>query len=227
MNNYTVYIHISPSDKRYIGITSRKPEYRWSNGKGYKNNKYFTNAINKHGWNNFQHIIIARGLSEEEAKWLEIQLIREWDSTNLNKGYNITLGGESGNGYMPSEERKRELSELFKGENNPNYGKHLSEETRKKLSEAHKGKIISEKTRKKMSESRKGKNHPQAKTAICITTGKIFHTTKEGAKYYNCSNHIPECCKGKIKSCGKLPDGTKLVWMYLEEFLDKCKYTIL
>ena len=27
------------------------------------------------------------------------------------------------------------------------------------------------------------------------------------------------CCKGKLKSSGKLPDDTKLVWMYYEDFL--------
>ena len=38
-------------------------------------------------------------------------------------------------------------------------GKHLSEETRKKLSEANKGKIMSDESRRKMSESHKGKTH--------------------------------------------------------------------
>ena len=47
--NFCVYMHISPNNKRYIGLTSRKPEHRWNNGKGYKGNSYFTNAINKYG----------------------------------------------------------------------------------------------------------------------------------------------------------------------------------
>ena len=33
---YTVYKHISPSGKVYIGITKRKPEYRWNKGKSYR-----------------------------------------------------------------------------------------------------------------------------------------------------------------------------------------------
>ena len=36
MRKYTVYKHTSPSGKVYIGITCRKPKYRWNNGKGYK-----------------------------------------------------------------------------------------------------------------------------------------------------------------------------------------------
>ena len=39
-------------------------------------------------------------------------------------------------------------------------GKHHSEETRKKISEANKGKHLSEETRKKMSEALNGENHP-------------------------------------------------------------------
>lgn len=93
-NNYTVYMHISPSNKRYIGITSQKIERRWRNGKGYTNNIHFANAINKYGWDNFQHIIIAKRLTKEVAEWLEIELIREWNTTDINKGYNVNLGGE-------------------------------------------------------------------------------------------------------------------------------------
>ena len=32
MKSYTVYKHTSPSGKVYIGITCRKPEYRWNHG---------------------------------------------------------------------------------------------------------------------------------------------------------------------------------------------------
>ena len=118
-NNYIVYMHISPNNKRYIGLTCQKPEYRWNNGKGYKHNEYFTNAINKYGWDNFEHIIIAKGLTEDEAKWLEIELIREWDSMNRDKGYNLTKGGEGANGLICSEETRKKISEANRGENNP------------------------------------------------------------------------------------------------------------
>ena len=118
-NNYTVYMHISPNNKRYIGITSQEPNNRWHNGNGYKGNQYFYRAIEKYGWDNFQHIIIAKQITEEEAKWIEIELIREFDATNKDKGYNISIGGGI---PVITEETKQRMSENhadFSGENHP------------------------------------------------------------------------------------------------------------
>ena len=239
MNNYTVYMHISPSGKRYIGITSQKTKKRWQNGKGYIGNQHFTNAIEKYGWDNFKHIIIAKGLSEEEAKWLEIELIREWDSTNPSKGYNISLGGEGTNGLCGEKHPmygKHHTEESIKKNRQSHLNKTLSEETKKKMSEAHKGKILSEETKRKISENRngmhfseehkrkiseskKGKNNPCSKSVITIINDKIFATfdyIKQGAEYFNIkSQNISQCCKGKIKSSGKY-NGQKLVWRYIE-----------
>lgn len=61
-------------------------------------------------------------------------------------------------GNKLSDETRRKMSAAHKGEKNPFYGKSHSDETRKKMSESHKGKPFSEETRKKMSESRKGKS---------------------------------------------------------------------
>ena len=52
---------------------------------------------------------------------------------------------EAMKGKHPSEESKKKMSEAKKGEKHPMYGKHLSEETRRKISEAEKGKRTGEK----------------------------------------------------------------------------------
>lgn len=77
--------------------------------------------------------------------------------------YNIADGGEGGNGHSNkgkklSEEHRKKLSEAHKGK--PGYweGKRISEETKKKLLEYNKGKKLSEETKKKMSEYWKGKH---------------------------------------------------------------------
>lgn len=225
---YTVYMHISPSNKRYIGITGKdNVNQRWQNGNGYKGNAHFYNAIEKYGWNNFKHIIIAKGLSEDEAKWLEIELIKQWDSANQFNGYNISLGGESGYGCVRSKETRKKMSESKKGENNPT--KRL--EVRNKMSKSHKGKKLSNEHKRNIGNACKGENNGmygkgylvtgrnshQSKSVICLTTKRIFYTITEAAKYYgiNKSSDIGQVCKHKRKSRGKLSDGTKLVWRYL------------
>ena len=57
------------------------------------------------------------------------------------------------------------------------------------------------------------------KKVICITTNKIFNTTKEASEFYDIKarSHISACCKGKRNHCGKLEDGTKLQWEYYED----------
>lgn len=97
-NQYTVYMHISPSNKKYVGITKNKPTKRWDCGRGYKQNKYFFNAIKKYGWNNIKHIILDTGLSEYDAKQKEIELIAKYNLTDRKYGYNISKGGDLGSG---------------------------------------------------------------------------------------------------------------------------------
>ena len=95
-NRWCVYIHTSPSHKYYVGITSNKyPKKRWRLGNGYKGNIYFTNAINKYGWENFEHEIIAFHLTRSEACDMEKLLILKLKSNQREYGYNITAGGDS------------------------------------------------------------------------------------------------------------------------------------
>lgn len=81
---WCVYEHISPSNKVYVGITSKNPLRRWKGGKGYVRNDnhqpLFANAIIKYGWDNFKHNIVASELTFEEACNMEISLIRKYKS---------------------------------------------------------------------------------------------------------------------------------------------------
>ena len=77
-------------------------------------------------------------------------------------------------GKKYSEIIRKRMGDSKKGQIPWNKGKtgmqHMSIETRKKMSEAHKGKHFSEETRKKMSESKKGKNR-QAKGTQWFNNG--------------------------------------------------------
>lgn len=152
---YILYWHINKiNNKVYVGITCQKCINRWNNGKGYKKQKLFNNAIQKYGWDNFEHKIMHENISKENACILERAYISFFKKRKLS--YNASNGGETNDGWNQTEEVRKKLSESKKGEKNPMYGKNVSEETRKKKSKSLKGRTISEETRKKMSESRKG-----------------------------------------------------------------------
>lgn len=82
--------------KKYVGITKHQdnPEERWHGGSHYKANQHLYRAIQKYGWDGFDHEIIARNLTREEACNFERLLIEKLDLMNKDKGYNMTPGGD-------------------------------------------------------------------------------------------------------------------------------------
>ncbi len=60
---YTVYQHRNKiNNKVYIGITQQALEKRWGiNGTNYKSSPHFFSAIQKYGWDNFEHNILFTG----------------------------------------------------------------------------------------------------------------------------------------------------------------------
>ena len=93
-NNYKIYVHINKTNgKLYIGQTCNVVEKRWANGRGYKGCRHFENAINKYGWNNFEHIVLIENLSLEEANIIEEELIKKYKTLDCKYGYNISSGG--------------------------------------------------------------------------------------------------------------------------------------
>lgn len=102
-------------------------------------------------------------------------------------------------GKHHSEETKRKISEA-------NKGKHRSEEAKKKMREAHKGYIVSKETRQKISENHadfNGANNPNAKAIICIETEKVYSTITQASKELNLhGTNITQVCKGKLKTTG-------------------------
>ena len=126
-NNWTVYIHIVPKeisrcdcDKYYVGITSRPVNVRWGNkGKNYKRQKFYK-AILQYGWEYIEHYIVSNNLTEQEAKNMEIELIRLLNSNNNNYGYNNGYGGDINGGWHHTEETKKFFKIRSGRGNNPN-----------------------------------------------------------------------------------------------------------
>lgn len=168
-DTYCIYAHINKiNGKIYVGQTCRKPESRWGrDGSGYKEHPYFYHAIQKYGWDNFEHEIVASNLTKEEADNFERLLIAKLNLLNPDRGYNLQEGGSGG---RMLESVKQKLRERNSGENHPMYGKHLPESTKKRISESKQGeknnfygKRHSEETKRKMREANSGANNSRSK----------------------------------------------------------------
>lgn len=209
---YTVYMHTSPSNKRYIGITRQNVKNRWKNGYGYQVQPYFWRAIQKYGWDNFKHEILYADLTKNEAEDKEKELIIYYKSNNNNFGYNVENGGNCVG--KVSAETKKKLSEANKKEN-------LSKETLAKRSESMKGKIHSEETKKKLSDlwynahqdSNCRKVLQYSKDGILI---KIWDSISEAGRAFNVNpSLISQCCIGNRKIIAGY------IWKYENEELNQ------
>ena len=182
---YCVYRHTFPNGKVYIGYTGQKPTDRWCSGTGYKHQQLVYRAILRYGWDNIQHDIIADGLTHEQAVAMEIELIKAYDSMNPDHGYNTTPGGDGRldcrgenhpmYGKHHTEESRRKMSESLRGRVSPTKGKHLSEETKEKLRKANLGKKYqrSPEWYKKVSESNLGKKRSEeTKRRLAVAKSK-------------------------------------------------------
>ena len=206
---YTVYMHTNKTNNKvYVGITSKSVIQRWGkNGCKYKNNKHFWNAIQKYGWDNFEHIIFMDNLTQEEACRIEQSLIALYYTNNSEYGYNLSSGGENGfYGCHHSDERKQKQSDMMKGlylgENNPMYGispkermdedtynnwrkniqeRMSSEETKEKLRQANIGKKYSDEINAK--KGHKGKEHPNYGKTMSEETKEKLRQAHTGKKY--------------------------------------------
>lgn len=229
MENYTVYMHISPSGKRYVGITSVEPKTRWGNrGHNYKG-QAFENAIKKYGWENIKHIILLTGLSKEEAESKEIELIARYKTTDKRYGYNVENGGKTVGRF--TEETKRKISESHKGSIPWNKGIPRTEEEKRKMSLSHMGKTVGEKNgnyrrqfseehRRKISEAKKGTpsywkgkhltphmakrlKEANQKKIIRLEDLKVFDSVTEAGKSVGVTTTaISNCLHGKTKRAG-------------------------
>lgn len=189
---WKVYVHINKTNgKRYVGITSQKPEYRWNGGKSYHNNIYFTSAINKYGWDGFDHVVVFDHLTEEEAKSKEQELIAVWNTMDRKFGYNITAGGEGTTGFVPSDELRALWSKIRTGSKR-------SEETKQKLTEA--GKRTYDKSRQALAEA---KYKPVKMYTLEKEYIKTFGSIKEALAELGLKcNHISDVCNDRRKQCG-------------------------
>lgn len=184
------------NNKSYIGYAvnfeKRKKSHQWCAEKD-KRSQYFYNAIKKYGWENFDWTIIKEDASLED----EIRLIEEHQTYYVHgKGYNLTLGGEGKLGFITSDETRDRISKSLRGKPvseerlailraNGQRMKEMghSEETKQKISTAHKGVKKSEEHKLNIS-----LNHAARKE-----TGSFYHSEEYKEK-------MSKSLKGKVRT---------------------------
>ena len=214
------------NNKLYIGQTTEKRGFKGRyeyNGEGiervynyYKSkirnndkyNEHLYSSIEKYGLEAFEVIEeFDIAYNEEELNKLEYMYIEIYQTRNSKYGYNYRFGGNNG---RHSEGSKKKMSEAHKGDNSywygkrgketPMYGKHHSEETKKKIKESMKGKNKGEKNY--WYGKARGSN-PNAKIVYCEELNDIRFSAKDWAEELNiCYDSILKCCRGVTKSAG-------------------------
>jgi len=176
---YCVYSHSCPISKKvkYIGMGRRYRAYDTS--KSRTANRQYKNWISDLESQNLEPdiSILHNKLSKEDAiKLEEIEIKKYKDMGEIL--FNKNNGGSGIKGCKHSEESRKKMSLAHKGIPSKLKGRKSSEETKRKLSIANKGKIISLETRIKMSLSNKGIG---AKPVICLNSGIIFDSVSIAA----------------------------------------------
>lgn len=161
---------------------------------------FIKQAFKKYGRNNFNCELVDVAENIQELKNKEIYYIKLFNSRNLKIGYNIHRGGYGGSDKGRSPETLAKMSASLKGKKSWTEGKHLSEETRKKISLAHigkkgncsmLGKKMSEESRLKMSIAHKGIKHTEEYKKMMSEKMKGKKFTKQ-----HCEN-LSKAKKGK------------------------------
>lgn len=208
--------------KQYVGQTNdmKIRDYCWYSTNMKYAGAYITNARNKYGTENFKTEILKECDTQEELNHWEQYYIKELN-TKFPNGYNLTDGGGGISGYHFSE--KQRLKKI---------GLKHSEETKKKISQSLKGKIVSEESKKKMSEAQhrffenggvspfKGKHHTEEskKKLSESNRGKTAWNkgTKGVMKSWIKGKHHTEESKKKMSEAkkGKPSKNRKKVYQY-------------
>jgi group I intron endonuclease len=149
-----IYRIDGPSGKFYVG-SAKNLSRRWIEHKRDLRKNEHVNPILQNSWNyHGESAFVFHVLEYVDDIRLLIEREQSWiDRLDAaNKGYNVTPTAGSLLGFIHTEETRRKMSEAHMGR------KHgpMSDEQKEYFSNLYKGRKLSDETRKKMSASRKG-----------------------------------------------------------------------
>jgi len=199
-----------------VDINNRWYKHKSDLNRGVHDNDYLQKAWNKYGENEFDFYVLEY-CNVEELNDKERYYIDFYHSMKRDCGYNLKSGGQDYN-YFSSEVKEKisssnkkyylehpemkqsrsigalnqwanpKIKEKILGENNSMYGKHHTEESKKKMSETRTGKPIA-------------KRYPNP--VICVELNKVFDNSVEAGKaLFLDGSAILKVCRGERKICG-------------------------
>lgn len=177
------------NNKVYVGsavdINRRKREHYAQLSKGKHCNQKLQNAYNKYGVENFSFEIVESVEDPQQLISREQYYIDKFNA--VNEGYNICPIAGNTLGVYPSNESRQKMSEAHKG-----VGKGIPK------SEEHKKKIS-----KSVSNSIKGENNPFYGKHHSEETKKKIRDKVSGEKHHAYGKHLSEEHKRKISLANK------------------------
>lgn len=235
MEKYLIYIHKNKiNGKVYIGQTKDTVSRRARGGKGYISSPHFYAAIQEYGWDNFDHLILEDNLTSKEADRQEKYWINIFNSTNPEKGYNLTSGGKA----IPKQKNLKARKKVYCKETGQCFESLTAAAKWAGLTSTGGSNIASQIKGEKLSAGKhpitraplhwcfnkeelnikniNKKKKPGAKKVKNLETNEIFDSINEAAKKYHISNvTISKSCKsnGKIAVGGN--KGPKYHWTFV------------
>lgn len=168
--SYNIHERMTQHKRRLIG--------------GIHDNLYLQKAWNKYGEKNFVFRTILL-CEKNELTYYEQKVVDIY-----NPSYNICRQCVISHlGVKRPEKTIKKLSDAKIGEKNPMFGKHHSENARKRISEAFMGRVFSEETKKRISKA--------------LTGIKRSEETKRKVSLANIGHHLTEETKRKLSEINK------------------------
>lgn len=198
---YIIYLHKNKiNGKCYVGQTCQSPNTRWGkDGWHYHDQEYFYRAIQKYGWDNFEHIVLEQDIPKSKVDERECYWGGYYHSL-APEGYNLALGQYQKSTASPIYTQTRSEASFKKWENTE-YRNKVVQGRKKMWAEA------SEECKQKMLSNldRTGKaGKKKSKKVECIETGIVYDSVREAERQTGINHsNISLACNEKRKTAGK------------------------
>lgn len=204
------------NNKKYVGQAQNFYERMQDYTSGQEDDRVIGKAILKYGIENFEVTILEKEiqtdrLNEHEQYWMN------YYQCFVPNGYNVCHIAGNTTGYRHTEEDKSRMSEIAKqrfkehpelikkGKDNNMYGKHHSQETKRKMSESRMGNQnakgctwkMKQETKDKISASLKGKQNCLGRKLSQETRNKIAKANRNKIVSEETKKKISKANKGK------------------------------